>query len=409
MSKVHYIDPSINLLDSLDSRLDSWRISRPHLEPGDVETDYSRVAKLDLPVAGFRHFTFEIHGSIFFRDLLFSLRPITPWAFSTRTTKFTRENLKISSEYSDQNDFNVECIDRVLNMMAEGQTQDAAKLYLPQSVSTPFSVSLDERTLANFLSSLRAHNTRLYGVYGTLFLKAIGETEEEFLDKKMIDIWGSYALTDEEYKAAKDGYYSEQLKQICVGQTIQSGLFSQVLRQHYAKISSSIFNTIDNNGTGDTRIDCTHPVSMITYTLKPAFDKVKSVRTCWFAMFDKSDDGSWSHILEPVVKDMSSQEFLNTLPCKGKCSDCTIRGEIYSRVRLDEVNLPCPVLIEMPSLVDTRKEKYGADSIIYQKWKDSQDLIVDNPENDSRKEYLENLRKNGGKDGEGYQVLKDPV
>lgn len=397
-----YIDPSVKLIRSMDSRAEAWINSRPYLDHSAAENDIRDVEKMDLPIGGFVQHHFEINSSLFFRDLLFTLRPIVPWARSQRTVPLTQDNCNISSEYESQHEFNKTLVDNVLAKLAAGVPQDFAKKELPMSFRTDYTVSIDDRTLVNFLNSLRIHNKRLFGVYGKLFLDALGK-DETYLDRRMKDIFPSYSLTEQEMKATDNGgEYTEVLDSVVLATTIQLNLFSQFIRQHYSNVKSEIWNWLAEDL--DLGLSCTDRISVVLYARKSAFDKVISARTCFFGMWDNTDDGSWNHIIAPVINSRTVEEFKAGLPCRGDCTQCTIKSDMIPRAKLIEVNPPCPILIEDPCTVEIRKAKYNPTSAVFKKWEEVAQGITVNEGNEVRKIYFDALHDRLGLDAEGFDV-----
>lgn len=401
---MQYLQPVVELISQADSRAKSWQHSRPYLDHDSAENEVLEVQKMDLPIGAFLTHHFYVKSSLLFRDLIFSLRPAVIWARSQRTVPLTVENMNMSSEYEFNHEFNQKKIDLVLTELSQGVPQDFAKKKLPMGFVTEFTISMDDRSLVNFLHSLKINCKELYEIYGPLFLKAINQ-DETHLDRKMQDIFPKYAMNQEELDAATGiGQYHEVLDTIILANTMQLSLFSQYLRQHYSNIKSELWNLIKDKGLCEN-LCCDDEIRAVLYANKTAFKKVITARTCFFGMWDSSDSGSWNHILEPVVKNMSVDEFKENLPCKGCGTGCTIRGDMIPRVKLIEVNPPCAILIENPDTIRLREEKYNPTSVIFQKWKELGSTIEFNPNNELNKLYQEHLVANDGKDAEGYQVI----
>lgn len=399
-----YVNPEIRVIKEMDSRAEAWQFSRPYLDHTSAENEVNEVMKMDLPISSFKHYHFYIKCSLLMRDLIFTLRPaIGNWARSQRTIPLIDENMHISSEYEFNHEFNQKRVNIVLKELAEGVPQDFAKKKLPMSFITEFTISMEDRTLANLLVSLRNNSPKLYEVYGKLFLDAINQ-DESYLDRRMQDIYPKYAMNDEELQAASgDGTYFDALDSIVLANTMQFSLFSQYIRQHYSNIKSELWNMIKSDGLCEN-LACDDEVRAVLYANKTAFKKVITARTCFFGLWDNSDKGSWNHILGPVVSQMNLNEFRENLPCKGCASGCTIKGDMIPRVKLTEVNPPCMILIEEPGVVALRKEKYKPSSVIFKKWEELSQEFTRNPDNELRQTYLNALASHDNKDAEGYPV-----
>ena len=411
ISKTKYIDPQVNLIKSLDCKTDAWLFSRPNVDPKTF--DVTKLENSDLPVNGFAQYVYQIKGSLLIRDLIFTLRPIQPWARSNRPIPLTPQTIGISSEYKDKNDEEMQRMyQKVYDQLKEGIPQDYVKDQLPMATSTDFTISIDDRTLVAFLKMMKIHNPDLYKVYGLKFLKAI-KRDESYIDKRPVnDIFDRVALIGTEFDLVEKtptvlGEY------FIGGYHIASNLMSQFIRQHYSLVKNGLYNLIDGKSIEDIRyLKCDQQVDVVLYATKSAIDKVTSVRSCWFAQWDKETLSSWSHIIGAYTASMSPEDFKNVLPCKGmgRC-ECRVYEDMKPRINagkfiikkdgtkqaLGDVNPPCPYLIEDPSIVQYRKMKYKSDSLVMKAWENlvANNLIPNNPQNEDLIEYKHNIEKYG--------------
>jgi hypothetical protein len=62
-----------------------------------------------------------------------------------------------------------------------------------------------------------------------------------------------------------------------------------------------------------------------------------------------------------------------------------------------EVNYPCAILLEDPSLIELRKLKYDSDSEVFKAWErlGKSGLIPNNHDNKDRIEYIKNVKEFG--------------
>lgn len=406
--KTKYIDPQVKLIKMLDCKKEAWLFSRPNVDPKTF--DISELENSDLPVNGFAQYVFQIKGSLLIRDLIFTLRPIQPWARSNRPIPLTPKTIGISSEYKVKDDADIQSMyDEVYTQIKNGVPQDYVKNQLPMATSTDFTISIDDRTLVAFLKMLREHNYDLYKVYGLKFLDAIGKTEDYILKRPVKDIYDRVALVGSECTSETGVQY---VGEYMYGKfTMTSNLMSQFIRQHYSVVKNGLYNYIDQQPLHKLRLlKCDHIVDVALYSTKSAFDKVCSVRSCWFAQWDKESLSSWSSVIGPAISKMTPEEFIKILPCqgKGKCQ-CGVYEDMKPRINagkyiikedgtkqsLGDVNLPCPFLLEDPSLIPLRKSKNKSDSSIMKMWENISAYVPNNPDNKDRQTYLDNIIKYG--------------
>lgn len=399
-------EPFVHNVAEMDRMKDEWRFTRPHLSKVEVDEDFKRLMKIDLPVKGMRSFILEIQGSILFRDLLYSIRPLTAaWAQSSRILPWNQDTMFFSSEFDKIDDWHMkhmqDCMKKVYTGLKNGQSQDQIRQYAPMALSSRFVINIDQRTLFSFLRMLYLHNKFLYKTYAPLFYEAINVEEHEVLDMRSADIFDKYAIDDDEYKYVKDqdGWATKIADEFIGIYKMKAVLMAQFVRQTQAHIKNELFNMIDDGYTDDgaeasylSELTLGSDVIVATYVNYKAFVGTMKHRASWFAQFDREDNASWSSIVGPYVKDMTPQEFVKFIGVKN--GDDPFKQDLLARVYGLDVNLPSPFLIEDPSMIDKRLETQHSDSVIFQKWKEVRDagLINDNPDNPLRKIYEEYLR-----------------
>lgn len=390
-------NPEVKVLDSFDKRIDAWKISRPYLE--DHEINLSDLERMDLAVSGACSYELYFRSSIFFRDLLFTIRPaVGVWARSQRTIPFDTDNLFLSGEYEGIDDKYLQDKMRyVYKLLEDGVPQDYAKKKLPMACSTEFSINMDDRTLVAFLKTLKLHCKELYDVYGKLILDAIGKDDSYVDNRNCKDIFDKLKVSNSEYEAV--GTTSTYMEMFMGSFRMSANLMSQFIRQHYSTVKNELYNFVDGKGIKDIyKLLCDDEVVTVLYADKKSFEKVISIRSCWFAQFDKEDIGSWSTIIGPYVDKLSASEFLSILPCKGNCKRCGIYKDMEARRDCVEVNFLCPILCQRPDLVVKRGIKYKSDSVVFDKWMElyNNGYILDNPDNKDRIIYEKAIQTKKG-------------
>ena len=397
IEKTKYKDPEVKLVNMFDERINAWKISRPYLK--DDEINLSDIERMDLAVSGACSYELYFRSSIFFRDLLFSIRPaVGVWARSQRTIPFDTDNLFLSGEYKGLNDEYLQDKMRlVYEDLSKGIPQDYAKKKLPMACSTEYSINMDDRTLIAFLKTLRIHCKSLYDVYGLRILNAIGRDDSYVVNRNCKDIFDKLKVSKSEYDAV--GTTETHMEMFMGSFRMSNNLMAQFIRQHYSTVKNELYNKIDGKKIIDIADEmCNDESVVVLYADRKSFEKVISVRSCWFAQMDKEDNSSWSMIIGPYVDKLSPEEFLSMLPCGGDCNKCGIYKDMEARRDCIEVNFLCPVLSEKPDLVNKRVKKYSSDSRVMKKWKEVSDtgLINDNPENKDRIIYEKAIQSKRG-------------
>ncbi|AMM44928.1 thymidylate synthetase [Bacillus phage SP-15] len=410
MKRTEYKQPSVELIRDFNAKKEAWMISRPHLDHSNIDKDILGVEAMDLPLNGFAQYVFHVNSSLLFRDLMFTIRPLVVWAKSNRTTPINNKNMFCSGEYEGIYENEIQAMfNEVYEEIESGVPQDFAKKKLPMAANTEFTMSIDDRTLIAFIKVLKLHNKDLYEIYGKKFLEAIGRDEDYVENRHMVDIYPKISLSQQEIEAV--GTTHEHLEQFIGVYSISNNLMAQFIRQHFSTIKNGLYNKIEHKSVSDKEVAlqrCDDETVVALYADRSSFRKVLSVRAQWFGQWDHKGNDSWSAILDPYVKDMTPEEFMELLPHGN--AESTMLEDMKPRIRAGkveitedgrtltgEVNPPCPLLLEKPDLIDFRKQKYGSNSEVFKAWERIRDagLINDNPDNPWRKEYEHNVKTYG--------------
>jgi len=369
-------DLYVKCLAVMDERQSAWNTSRPELKEGDVPFD--KVAEMDLSLNSMKVYTLEIRSSVFFRDLLFSLRPIQGWAQSTRSAPLNAVTLRLSSEYSHLN-ADYKRIQLMLNRINNGASIDQVRDLLTISVSTVYTIAIDNRVLIGFLKSLKGLNPDLFHIYGRLILDEIGHHDFERLMVSPSHIFSSITQNEsllERTEHAGDmifGYYN-----------MKYAMAAQFLRQHYSKIKIGLWDLVPNYF--HISMSQSDKIPVVFYIDSAAYSSLMQKRLHWAA--DWSMD-MWGAMLSDYIANMSTLEFWEFIPAGNGKKDPYL-ADIYNRVLNKAPGLPCPILCEWPDMISRKQVEVG-DSLVIQKYKDlvTEGYIKDNPNNEHRMKYIE--------------------
>ena len=376
------MNPSVRCLGKVDKRIDAWKISRPGFNHSNVNIE--EIGIMDLSLNSLAVYTLEITSSILFRDFMFSLRPIHPWARSLRSAPLKRKYLSISEELA--NDIDESFINQTIELIESGVEQDIARENLPMSLSTTYVVSIDHRTLVGFLKSMLTLDEKLFQIYGYLFLNALPELRD-FDKSNTKEFSNSYLITDDEYNI--DGT-AEVGSMIAGNFSMKSAMAAQFLRQHNAKVKTEIWNAIKNGGYYNISLQQKDKIDVVFYTDKSAYHRLMQLRSHWFA--DWSDD-MWGNMVGDYISDMSVEQFWDFIP-NGNGKQDPYHRDMLSRINGEEHNLPCPIMCEWPDLVNRRLQDFGDNKII-RKYQDlcESGYIKNNVNNQYRMAYIDMLTK----------------
>lgn len=392
--KTGYKDPEVRLIRKMDSLAEAWQVSRPYLSLYEAKDQiHKQLEGIDLPLNGMKQYHLTITSSLFFRDLLFTLRPLnSAWAETLRARRYAPDNMFISSEFRGNKNEDViqDNLNKCYERIANGEKPDVVKEELPMATSTNFSISVDDRTLITWLRTLRNHSIDTYNTYAPLFLEAIGRNDKYVKNYPSADIFEKLAISDEE--RSKSGTIEHMAGYVFTCHELQANIMAQFVRQHYSVIHNDLYNYLSKNKFGEfdkvARMRCDDHVVVAMYGERSSWEKVMSNRSGWFAFMDHDGAGGWSSIVESYVKDMTPEEFMKFTRNKNGDDPYKYEDAVPKVYRLHP-NLPNPFLIEDPSIVQMRIDQYnnGEVSAVMKKWVEMVDagVINDNPDNELRK------------------------
>ena len=384
--KVH--NNYVKLLSKMDSRQQAWKTSRPMFSEENLNCD--KVADMDLSLNSMLVYTFEMRSSVFFRDLIFSMRPLEGWALSTRSMPVSLDTVRLSSEFYDRDDL-YEGIEEMFRLLDKGLSRDQARDVLPLAVSSTYTFTMDFRVLMSFCKTISELNGNLFYEYCMPMLKAadavdaykttsVGHAKDYCLihqqDKILgLEIVGSMAI----------GHYKMKM-----------ALASQFLRQHYSKIKIGLWNQLPNYYNNLTSqadvVDVTFAIDTHSY------DRLMAMRSHW--VIDWSPD-MWGGLVGDYIQSMSTEEFWNFTPAGGGKQD-PYWADCYNRVLLEDPGVPCPIMTEWHGALEHRRKEIGDNPILdmYERLFE-EGFIKDNDKNEHRIKYLDLVAKNGGMN-DGY-------
>lgn len=403
--------PTVRLIGQYDSIRDAWIASRPHLSQSDEELHV--LNKLDLPVQGFSQIALHIRGSVAFRELLYMIRPSVCWAQSMRTIDLQESNLVTSIEVPDPSKL-TKCYDRFLDAKKSGIQQDLCKNLLPTGMMTEYCISLDLRTLANVYKGIKKLSPILYKYY----MEPIKDLIQFHLDYNLDEFPGKdfivedLFISDTDRKALESGV-TKLGRMNLVGGKMQLVLSAQAIRKQYDKVYSDIVPAILSGDIYDK--DQSEEYLTVLYLTDSSYKFMQSTRTCFFAKYDHDSTDSWSSVIGNNVKNLSTEEFGEQLPCGGDCYKCPFRAEQLARViagntvdyqSLGEVNPPCPLLVGNKNTQYLREYLFQSDSIIHKKWTEYLNSLPDLALTKDGVDYMYNVTNYGFASKENNEITK---
>lgn len=371
--------PSVKLIDISDNRDKAWMFSRPGFDHSQLNME--EIGSMDMGLNSLCMLTFEIHSSILFRDFLFSVRPIFPWARSSRSAPLTKDNCSISAEFEGAG---WSKIIKTLEKIESGVPQDQARENLPMTMSTAYTVTMDFRTVCGLIKTMYILDKELFETYGNLFEKQIDHIAG-YKSNTVKSFHENYLIKDNELKTSGVSRAGEM---IMGSYEMKYPLASQFLRQAHSQVKTFIWNYIQESGYFNLWAeDQMDTVPVVYYTSKSAYHNLMQLRSHWFA--DWSND-MWGNIVGDYVKHMTAEEFWEFIPNGNGKIDPYFR-DMISRVNGEEHNLPCPIMLEYPELVIQRLHRHGNNKVIM-KYAElvSRGYIKNNPNNALRIQYLNN-------------------
>lgn len=362
--------PQVLLINNADNRQNAWMFSRPGFDHSNI--DMEKIGSMDMSLNSMCMLTFEVTSSLVFRDWLFTIRPIFPWARSSRSAPLTLANAAISAEYEPMGRMDVL---NVLDDIKMGIPQDQAREGLPLGMSTSYTVSMDFRTCCGMIKSMEEMDSEMFRTYGHLFTNEIDHIKG-FRTSSVRSFQDSYAID----------YRKSMFKRV----EVKFALMSQMIRSSNAYFRNELWNMIVYKGYRNMGSLCQKDTVVLDMFMEPhAYEKLMKLRSHWFA--DWSPD-MWGTMVGDYIKDMSDEAFWDFIP-NGSSGIDPYHRDMLSRVNGEEHNLPCPIMLEAPYLVEQRLELHGHNPVI-DKYMDlvSMKYINDNPKNELRLTYESVIR-----------------
>ena len=362
--------PNVLLTNVADSRENAWIYSRPGFDHSDL--DMEKIGSMDMSLNSLCMLTFEVTSSIVFRDWLFTIRPIFPWARSSRSAPLTIDNVDISDEFGELGRI---AILGVLDDIKMGIPQDQAREHLPLSMSTSYTVSMDFRTCCGMIKTIEEMDKNMFMTYGRLFGLQINHIKG-YKTSSVRPFHDSYAIDHN-----KDGFKRVEVK---------FALMSQMIRSSNAYFRNELWNRIVHDGYNYLgNFDQADTVILDMFMEPHAYGKLMKLRSHWFA--DWSLD-MWGTMVGDYIKNMDVWEFWDFIP-NGSSGEDPYHRDMLSRVNGEEHNLPCPIMLEAPYLVMQRLAKHG-DNPVIAKYVELVEAgcIMDNPKNELRLTYESVIR-----------------
>lgn len=374
--------PNVKLISVSDNRESAWKFSRPGFDHS--ELDMNAIGGMDMSLNSLCMLTFEVHSSLIFRDWMFSIRPIFPWARSSRSAPLTSDNSQISAEFGS---IGAERVQMVLEAIEKGVPQDKAREGLPMSMATAYTVTMDLRTCIGMVKAMEELDDSMYQIYGKRFNSAMSKISGA-KNSSVKSFKEQYMLIPEEFGMTG----ATNMGKTMIGfYDMKSALMAQFLRMSHASVRTSIWNEINDSGyinMGHRSQDDNFKVAFSCDI--EAYHKLMVLRSHWFA--DWSDD-MWGNIVGDYIEGMDTETFWNFIP-NGNGKKDPYHRDMISRITGEEHNLPCPIMTECPSLVEQRYKDLGDNKIIQMYLRLCRLGYIDNnPDNKLRKQY-ESLEDN---------------
>lgn len=377
------LQPFAIKMDSVDVRQLAWRISRK-LNPWD-EIDMSQLEYADFALSDCKFVFLHIRSSILFRELLMSATPLSVWSRSSRVDRIS--DTAMSSEYA-YNDWAVRSFKSKLYMAEKsGKPQDIARCEIPLTASSDYVVGANWRTWISFLKALEDHGSEIGAKYLKIIKGAL--SIKDLSSYKYGSMLESVSISEDDMK---EGCKSMSM----MGYTAMSFDTTFTHASHFArhmhnKFKSSVWDLASQKMDDHHEMNLLTKVRVLTLMPTPSYKKILSHRSDWLA-----DHNVWSSFVSigHGPEGLTPQQFQDSLEEVGNYS-----ADNMARIALTDPNIPDPRMLECPALVHKRWCMEG-DNYIIRQWIAMADagLIKDNPDNEYRKQYEQNLINNGQAD-----------
>lgn len=346
--------------------------------------DYvEKIENMNLQYNNSEYYVFEIDGSCLFRDMLFNLNRAGQWAQSNRflfsildeNERYNSKHYHISAEYRNIPEWE-EQFDKYMEAIKNDPIVDHNRLEMPYSVSSTFWISINWKTLCDFISFLKFKAPFFYEVYGLQFAEEVGYIP---LNPSIQPSISQYII---KHKAENEGM-------VQVGDTIICDtkmaliLYSQFLRQSDTLVSGFLNEVMHEN-----LVEFSHKVfkGSTTFMIHYVADETKAMKTvsnrlCAFAMSSGTGPESWTYFLTRFLpKDFNGDDLKKLLPCtfdEHGVSNCKFREDIRFRNEGKEIsNCPCPLVTR--SLENAIRKKERDNNIIGDAYFDLTNKLLNN-------------------------------
>lgn len=367
MSKyqIIYKNPTVKLLtsDEVNLAYNIWLGSREHVITRtknditigkEIYTDEDaykdKILKMGLQYSNFPTYSFEIQGSVLFRDVLFSINKSAQWATSLRFLNSTFEsfestNYPVSSEYKGIESWEDQ-LDKYFDLINKTMITDENRLEMPYSMYSKYWICMNFKTLITFMSFLKMKMPFFYNTYGKLIENSIKDIDitkyyVDYIDASI----GQYLTTNnDDFKESFNRYGDT----VILNKTMGLLLYSQFIRQQDT-IIKGLFDMLTHEDPNDFKnkvFYASTPINVNYVSDISRFRRTISNRLCWFSMSGGYGVNSWSNILDLVIKDMPIQEFIDYLPCRfsNGCITCKYYEDIkFRKEGVEKRNLPCGI------------------------------------------------------------------
>lgn len=371
----------VRCLGKMDYRREAWKTSRPKFTEENL--NFEKVEEMDLSLNSMLVYTFEMRSSVFFRDLIFSLRPMEGWALSTRSMPINRDTVRVSSEYAGTM-MGQAGIDLMFAKLEQGFSRDQSRDVLPLTASSTYTFTIDHRVLISFCRNIEKLNRSLWFEYCVPMLNEAGVDQKTYKTSTVRDSLVYYMIDPGE----KINGLHQTGNMIHGHYVMKMALASQFLRQHYSKIKIGLWNIVDEYF--DTDLRQFSPIDVVFYIDRHSYRRLMAMRSHW--VLDHSMD-MWGSMVGDYIKGMSTEEFWHFTPAGGGKRD-PYWADCYNRVLLEDPGVPCPIMTEWPgAILERRKETPDSPVLdMYERLFD-EGFIIDNPDNPHRMKYFELLEK----------------
>lgn len=325
----------VTLISVDDNRLSAWKHSRPS-----VTADAVSLEELDqtpFSLHSLMTYTFEVEMARVMLDLMAN--------FTTRMWSQTSRIIPIPEV---ELDFYSEVAQRRLDLVKENNKsgtipQDIIRLDTPVFSKIGWTFSMDKRLLFGFLKSLKRYQIELYSIYAPLFYNAMGVSEKDVIESN----FGELVFVGEDFFDKLSEH--EGINYIEGIAEDNYNMISQFNRHADTTIITSLWTTSFSDLESMTmrdKIPYYYNVNKHIYRTK-----ILSHRACWIA--------DWNNWSDRVENQSNGEGIKYKLPCEGEGGKCKYMADLKARIDGNDPNLPCPIYMNDPKLIDERERLEG--------------------------------------------------